>query len=82
MSDNVNHPPHYASQKIEAIDVIEALELEFHEGNAFKYIARAKLKGNRIEDLRKAAWYLTRKADYLESNCGQSCAAREERSES
>ena len=63
--DDVNHPSHYASESgLEAIEVIEA----FFHGNAFlantfKYIARAGKKGGeakRLEDLRKARWYLER----------------------
>ena len=63
--DAVNHPSHYASDSgLEAIEVIEA----FFHGNAFlantfKYIARAGKKGGeakRLEDLRKARWYLER----------------------
>ena len=63
--DNVNHPSHYASESgLEAIEVIEA----FFHGNAFlantfKYIARAGKKGGeakRLEDLKKARWYLER----------------------
>jgi hypothetical protein len=64
--DNVNHPPHYTAMQPEPVDVIEAWNLEWHEGNAMKYIARARYKGNRVEDLRKAAWYLLRKVEYLE----------------
>lgn len=64
--DLVNHPPHYASLSPEPVDVIEAWQLEWHEGNAMKYIARAKSKGERVQDLRKAAWYLNRKADLIE----------------
>lgn len=63
--DDVNHPSHYASESgLEAIEVIEA----FFHGNAFlantfKYIARAGKKGGeakRLEDLKKAQWYLDR----------------------
>lgn len=64
-SDAVNHPSHYASESgLEAIEVIEA----FFHGNAFlantfKYVARAGKKGGeakRLEDLKKARWYLER----------------------
>lgn len=41
MSDNVNNPGHYKRGGIEVIDVIEALEFDFHDANAFKYLARA-----------------------------------------
>jgi hypothetical protein len=65
----VNHPAHYggADDPYEAIKVIEALGLCFHLGNAFKYIARAGKKGSEIEDLKKAAWYLQRRIDRLET---------------
>ena len=55
--DNVNHPAHYTSGKIEVIDFIEDKELGFHLGNAVKYISRAGRKNpdKTIEDLRKAA---------------------------
>lgn len=62
MSDPVNHPPHYggADNPYEAIKVIEAWSLNFHLGNAVKYISRAGRKGAALEDLRKARWYLDR----------------------
>ena len=58
----VDHPDHYqTSTGLEAIDVIEAFFHDsFHLGNAFKYIARAGKKGDYVEDLEKAAWYLQR----------------------
>lgn len=37
-----------------------ALTRGFNLGNATKYIWRADLKGNAIEDLKKARWYLDR----------------------
>ena len=56
----VNHPSHYQGSCLEAIDVIEDFDLNFHLGNAVKYILRAGKKGNKEEDLRKAIWYLER----------------------
>lgn len=58
--DNVNHPAHYKTGGIETIDFIEAKGLTYHLGNAVKYITRADHKGNRLEDLQKARWYLDR----------------------
>lgn len=58
--DPVNHPAHYKVGGIETIDFIEAKELDYHLGNAVKYISRAGHKGNRREDLEKAQWYLNR----------------------
>ncbi len=58
--DMVNNPPHYQGTNFEAIDVIEEFGLNFHLGNAVKYILRAGKKGDRKEDLSKAIWYLER----------------------
>ncbi len=63
--DPVNHPAHYTFGKIEVIDALEDWDLDFHEGNAVKYIVRAERKGNRIEDLSKAVFYLNRKIELL-----------------
>lgn len=57
---SVDHPPHYRANGVEAIDVIEAFELGFNLGNAAKYILRAGRKGDALEDIRKARWYLDR----------------------
>ena len=67
----VNHPKHYGGVEntYEVIKVIEALEMDFHLGNTFKYIARAGKKGTdkEIQDLEKAMWYLQRKIDLLKN---------------
>lgn len=60
MNDPVNHPPHYTSHpsKVECIQITE--HMGFNLGNAIKYIWRADLKADPIEDLRKAAFYIQR----------------------
>jgi hypothetical protein len=60
MNDNVNHPKHYNSHPsgVECIEITE--HMNFCLGNAVKYIWRASLKGNEVEDLRKARWYIDR----------------------
>jgi hypothetical protein len=58
--DLVNQPPHYTTGGIETIDFIEAKNLNYNLGNCVKYITRADHKGNRIQDLQKAKWYLER----------------------
>ena len=63
-SDPVNHPPHYnnseakceCGRRISCIDVTR--HLSFNIGNAMKYLWRCELKGNTLEDLKKAAWYI------------------------
>lgn len=65
--DNVDHPSHYTDGKIEVIDFIEDKKLNYHRGNAIKYISRAgkKDKKKEIEDLQKAVWYLNREIERL-----------------
>jgi hypothetical protein len=58
--DSVNHPAHYTAGGIETIDFIEAKKLNYNLGNVIKYLTRADYKGNKLEDLRKAQWYLSR----------------------
>ncbi len=59
--DPVDHPTHYNFGKHEVIDVLEdwfaSDPLLWQVG---KYIARAAHKGQRVEDLRKARFYLER----------------------
>jgi hypothetical protein len=63
MSDPVNHPPHYTAHPsgVECVQIAE--HMGFNLGNALKYIWRADLKGNAIEDLEKASWYLRREIE-------------------
>lgn len=65
--ETINHPTHYhAETGVEVIDAIEAWKLGFSLGNAVKYIARSAFKGNPLEDLKKAAWYLNRAISNVE----------------
>ena len=61
-------PDYYKSGGMEALDVIDAFDLGFNLGNAFKYIARAGKKWDKIEDLRKAVTYLNREIEKEEKN--------------
>lgn len=58
--DAVDRPKHYTSHPsgIECIQITE--HMGFCLGNAIKYIWRAGLKTDAIEDLEKAKWYLER----------------------
>ena len=60
MTDTVNHPAHYKSHPsgIECIQVTE--HMNFNLGNAIKYIWRCDEKGDPLENLNKAIWYLSR----------------------
>ena len=69
MTTNKINPEHYQSDtNLEAIDVIEAFDLNFHRGNIVKYVLRAgkktekgyENKEKQLEDLKKSKWYLER----------------------
>lgn len=62
-TDMVDHPPHYNQGTMEAIDMIEAANLNYHLSNALKYLIRSPYKGHEEEDLRKAIWYINRHID-------------------
>jgi hypothetical protein len=57
----VNHPDHYNSQPIECIKIAELYN--FNVGNAIKYLWRCEYKGNKKQDLQKAAFYIQREID-------------------
>jgi len=65
--DAVNHPEHYKVGGIETIDFIEAKQLNYNLGNVVKYITRADHKGNQLQDLQKAQWYLAREIERVQS---------------
>lgn len=59
--DIVNRPDHYCrGRTIEPIEVVDDWELGFNLGNVVKYVARAGRKGDRLLDLQKAQYYLSR----------------------
>lgn len=71
--ERVNHPSHYALPNgLEALDI--ARYLDFNLGNAVKYIVRAGKKteegisadDKKLEDLRKAIFYLNDEIKMLE----------------
>ncbi len=61
--DMVNHPPHYTNHPsgVECIQITE--HMNFCLGSALKYLWRAGLKGDAIEDLEKAKWYIEREIE-------------------
>lgn len=64
MNDSVNHPTHYNKGSIETIEFVDQVcahyfgDEAFSVGNALRYLARAPHKNNKLEDIRKAIWYL------------------------
>ena len=67
MSDIIKKPAHYNFGKYEVIDVIEDWGVGYHLGNVVKYVARAPHKGEELQDLKKALWYLQRHIKNMES---------------
>ena len=70
--DNVNHPAHYTSGKVETIEIIEdavkhatSPTIAFLQGNAIKYLMRMWLKNDPKEDAKKARWYIDRLIEKL-----------------
>lgn len=74
--ENVNHPSHYNHGKLECIDIMEDVfgideTKAFCKLNAFKYIVRAELKGNEVEDIDKALWYLNKHQELIKRQCAE-----------
>jgi hypothetical protein len=73
--DPVTKPAHYNQAGIECIDAMQAMtqgtDVEPHAAycwqNSFKYLWRWPYK-NKLEDLRKAKWYLERLISELEKH--------------
>jgi hypothetical protein len=63
LTSAVNHPSHYTTHPsgVECITITE--HMNFCVGNAMKYLWRAGLKGEEVEDLEKAAWYIAREIE-------------------
>lgn len=66
-TDSPINPQHYKGHPsgIECIQITQ--HMNFCLGNAMKYIWRAGQKGDAIEDLNKAAWYIQCEIDRLRS---------------
>ncbi len=63
MVDTKHLRAYYKVGGVQAIDIIEDLDMLFAEGNAFKYLFRCNRynpKGEIVEDLEKAVFYLKR----------------------
>ena len=59
-------PTYYQRGSCDVWDFIRQQELNFHLGNAIKYICRAGYKDSKIQDLEKAIHYLENELHYEE----------------
>tara|TARA_B100000035_G_scaffold109851_1_gene93253 strand:+ start:7847 stop:8143 length:297 start_codon:yes stop_codon:yes gene_type:complete len=59
-------PSHYTRGSVEVWDFIRDQQLNYHLGNAIKYICRAGFKSNntKTEDLKKAIHYLKNELEH------------------
>lgn len=65
--DPVNHPKHYTFGKFEVIEVLtDWFKTEPLLWQVVKYIARCNYKGNKLQDLKKAQFYLNYQINLLE----------------
>lgn len=69
-ADPVEHPAHYLAHPsgVECITIVQ--HMGFNLGNVIKYVWRADLKGNQVEDLKKARRYLDYEIERLEKMDG------------
>ena len=70
--DPVNQPSHYKQGNRETIEVIKDYMTDdefvgYLKGNVIKYVGRFKFKGNPLQDLKKASWYLNKLIKETES---------------
>ena len=71
--DPVNHPPHYTTGGIETVDVIRAKMSSdrfqgYLMGNVLKYLLRCEYKNKRVEDIKKAQFYLNALVEEMDKN--------------
>jgi hypothetical protein len=63
-SSSSHGPSHYRRGSIQTWDFIRDQSLNFHLGNAVKYICRAGYKESKVEDLKKAIHYLQNELEH------------------
>ena len=63
-STNSHGPDYYRRGSSDVWDFIRDQGLNFHLGNAIKYICRAGYKDSRIQDLEKAIHYLQNELEH------------------
>lgn len=57
-------PSYYTRGSIEVWDFIRDQGLNYHLGNAIKYVCRAGHKDSKVDDLKKAIHYLTNELEH------------------
>jgi len=70
-------PAHYTRGNIEVWDFIRDQELNYHLGNAIKYICRAGYKESKVDDLKKAIHYLENELEHTSDRVSDSISSVE-----
>jgi len=65
ITKTLESPTYYTRGRIEVWDFIRDQQLNYHLGNAVKYICRAGHKDSTIQDLNKAIHYLTNELQHV-----------------
>lgn len=77
MSDLINSPAHYTHGSMEAKEVIKVVLKEGYRhwlmGSHLKYILRHEHKGNPIQDLEKAEWFLKEYISEMRGTSDEDC---------
>ena len=71
MDTRISNPKHYTEGSIECIDAINAMteqngEGAYHRGSILKYLWRCFDKGDALNDLKKARWFINDLIERLE----------------
>jgi Protein of unknwon function (DUF3310) len=80
--DNVDHPKHYNMGPIETIEFVDQVCAHYRGdeavsiGSALRYLARAPHKNAKLEDLKKAAWYINHAIRLVENKEREAASAR------
>ena len=70
-------PKHYTRGNIEVWDFIRDQDLNYHLGNAIKYICRAGYKESKVDDLKKAIHYLENELEHTSDRISDSISSVE-----
>jgi hypothetical protein len=70
LHDPVEKPQHYSMGKIQVLDFILDQKMGYLAGNVTKYLCRYRFKGEPVQDLKKAKFYLERLIKETETENG------------
>lgn len=65
--DTIDWPKHYNRGSIQMTDYVVDQKLGWCSGNVVKYVVRSRHKGQRLQDLKKAKWYLDKLIGIVEA---------------